>query len=385
MPWEEATRMEQRERFIGDLDSCLYSMTELCDRYGISRKTGYKWAQRYVSEGIVGFQDRSRAPRSCPHRMAQETSEALLELRRSHPTWGPRKLLAWLLKREPEVSWPAASTVGDLLKSHGLVSSRRRVARRSPPAGGRRLSEAAAANQVWTVDFKGQFRTGDGRLCYPLTLADGFSRFLLGVEGLDSVAASTAWPVFERLFQEHGLPEVLRTDNGSPFASGTAVAGLSRLSVQWIKLGIRPERITPGHPEQNGAHERMHRTLKAETARPPAESRPAQQERFDRFRRLYNEERPHEALSQRCPCELYESSPRAYPSPVPEPEYPGHFEVRSVRHRGEIKWQGGYLFLSESLEGERVGLEETDDGIWSVYFGPVLLARFDEQEKKLCG
>src|SRR5215204_4805008 len=217
MPWEEATRMEQRERFIGDLDSCLYSMTELCDRYGISRKTGYKWAQRYVSEGVVGFQDCSRAPRSCPHRMAQEISEALLELRRSHPTWGPRKLLAWLRKREPEVSWPAASTVGDLLKSHGLVSSRRRVARRSPPAvGGRRLSQAAAANQVWTVDFKGQFRTGDGRLCYPLTLADGFSRFLLGVEGLDSVAASTAWPVFERLFREYGLPEVLRTDNGSP-------------------------------------------------------------------------------------------------------------------------------------------------------------------------
>jgi hypothetical protein len=191
--------------------------------------------------------------------------------------------------------------------------------------------------------------------------------------------------VFERLFREHGLPEVIRTDNGSPFASGTAVAGLSRLSVRWIKLGIRPERITPGHPEQNGAHERMHRTLKAETARPPAASRPAQQERFDRFRSVYNEERPHEALAQRTPSELYQSSTRPYPVQVPEPEYPGHFEVRSVRPSGEIKWQGGYLFLSETLDGERVGLEEAADGVWSVYFGPVLLARFEEREKKLCG
>lgn len=384
MPWDEAPRMEQRERFISDLDSCLYSMTELCTRYEISRKTGYKWAQRYASEGLEGLQDRSRAPKSCPHRTAEEICEALLELRRAHPTWGPQKLLAWLHKREPAVSWPAASTVGDLLKRHGLVSSRRQVARQCAPAG-RPLSRAAAPNQVWTSDFKGQFRTGEGRLCYPLTVADGFSRFLLGVEGLDSVAESTAWPVFERLFREHGLPEVLRTDNGSPFASGRAVAGLSRLSVRWIKLGIRPERITPGHPEQNGAHERMHRTLKAETARPPAQSRAEQQERFDRFRRIYNEERPHEALSQRPPSELYQSSPRAYPSQVPEPEYPGHFEVRRVRHRGEIKWQGSYLFVSESLEGERIGLEETDDGIWSVYLGPVLLARFEERENKLCG
>lgn len=384
MPWDETTRMEQRVRFVDDLGSCLYTMTELCERYGISRKTGYKWAQRYGFEGIDGLRDRSRAPESCPHRMPEKVSAALLELRRDHPTWGPRKLLAWLRKRQPKVSWPAASTVGDLLKRHGLVREQRHRSRRRAPSGGP-LVEASAPNQVWTSDFKGQFRTGDGRLCYPLTVVDRFSRFLLGVEGLDSVAEATAWPVFERLFREHGLPEVIRTDNGSPFASGSAVAGLSRLSVRWIKLGIRPERIKPGHPEQNGAHERMHRTLKAETARPPAASRPAQQERFAEFRRVYNEQRPHEALKQRTPSELYEPSAREYPSREPKPEYPGHFSVRSVRQSGEIKWQGGYLFLSETLSGEPVGLEETGDGIWSVYFGPVLLGRFDEREKKLCG
>jgi transposase InsO family protein len=238
---------------------------------------------------------------------------------------------------------------------------------------------------VWSSDFKGQFRTGDGRLCYPLTVVDGFSRFLLAVVGLDTVSEAQAWPVFERLFREYGLPEAMRTDNGSPFASICALARLSRLSVRWLKLGIRLERIEPGHPEQNGRHERMHRTLKQETARPPAVSRGAQQERFDRFRSIYNEQRPHEGLAQQTPAELYHPSGRPYPEKPPEPEYPGHFEVRWVRPNGGIKWQGEFLFLSQALSGERVGLEESEDGIWSVYFGPTLLARFDERERKLYG
>jgi transposase InsO family protein len=238
---------------------------------------------------------------------------------------------------------------------------------------------------VWSCDFKGQFRTGDGLLCYPLTVADGFSRFLLGVQGLDSVAGSQAWPVFERLFREYGLPEAIRSDNGSPFASASALARLSNLSVQWVKLGIRLERIEPGHPEQNGRHERMHRTLKQETARPPAASRSAQQERFDQFRSVYNQQRPHEALGQQTPAEFYRPSLRPYPSKIVQPDYPGHFEVRSVRPNGEIKWQGELLFLSEALSGERVGLEETADGVWTVYFGTLLLARFDEKERKLYG
>lgn len=385
MPWEETTRMKQRVRFISDLESCLYTMTELCERYGISRKTGYKWAERYVAEGVDGLQDRSRAPKSCCHGTPEELVAVLVELRRAHPTWGPRKLLAVLRKREPELSWPAPSTVGGILKRQGLVEGGRRRARRSCSHPGRPSVQASAPNGVWTGDFKGQFRTSDGCLCYPLTVADAYSRFLLGVEGLDSVSESQAWPVFERLFREYGLPEALRTDNGSPFASAGAVGGLSRLSVRWIKLGIRLERIEPGHPEQNGRHERMHRTLKQETARPPAASRAAQQDRFDQFRLVYNEQRPHEALALRTPGELYCPSPRPYPSQFLEPEYPGHFEVRSVRRGGEIKWQGEFVFVSEALAGERVGLEEYEDGLWAVYFGSLLLAKFDEQERKLCG
>jgi transposase InsO family protein len=359
-------------------------MTELCEHYAISRKTGYKWSERFVKAGVEGLKDRSRTPKSCAHSVSEKVSERLLELRRSHPTWGPRKLLAWLQKRESETSWPAASTVGGLLKRHGLVEAKLRRRRPWPPSG-RPSVQAPVANAVWCCDFKGQFRTGDGRLCYPLTVTDGYSRFLLGVQGLDSVAESQAWPVFERLFRQYGLPEAMRSDNGSPFASAHAVARLSHLSVRWLKLGIRLERIVPGHPEQNGRHERMHRTLKRETARPPAQSRSAQQERFDQFRCLYNEERPHEALGQQTPVEFYRLSPRPYPSQIPKMDYPGHFEVRSVRSSGEIKWQGRLLFLSEALIGESVGLEESAEGVWSVYFGSLLLARFDERERKFYG
>ena len=246
-------------------------------------------------------------------------------------------------------------------------------------------TEATTANEVWTSDFKGQFRTGDGILCYPLTVVDSFSRFVLVVYGLPSVAGDGVWPVYERAFREYGLPLVMRTDNGAPFASSSAIAGLSWLSVRWLKLGIGLERTAPAHPEQNGRHERMHRTLKAETARPPAANGSSQQERFDQFRRVYNEQRPHEALLQRTPSELYQPAVRPYPKRLPKPEYPGHYEVRYVHQGGEIKWQGGYLFLSEALRGEHVGLEEDDDGVWAVYFGSHRLARFDERERKLYG
>jgi len=383
MPWEEMTRMEQRARFVEEFDSALYTVTELCRRYGISRKAGYKWLNRWGQEGEQGLQDRSRAPKSSPGRTGDSVVERLLELRRKHPTWGPRKLLVLLDKKYPEEAWPAVSTAGDILKRHGLVQARRR--RDRVPIQRGTLTQAKAPNEVWTCDFKGQFRTGDGRLCYPLTVADSFSRYLLGVDGLNSVSTSQSWPVFERLFQEYGLPQVIRSDNGSPFASARAIAGLCRLSVRWIKLGIVPERIEPGHPEQNGSHERMHRDLKQETARPPAANAVAQQELFDRFRHVRNEQRPHEALGQRTPAELYHPSLRPYPSPMPELRYPGHYEVRYVRPGGEIKFRGRYMFLTEALHGERVGLEEFDDGLWSVYLADVLLARFDERDFKLYG
>jgi len=382
MPWSETVEMS-RVKFIAERESGLYDMTELCEKHGISRKTGHKWAGRFDREGVEGLQERSRAPRHSPRQTSLEVRERLLDLRRKHPSWGPRKLLAWLEKHEPGQVWPQASTVGGLLKRAGLVGAcRRRAARVRPVVA---PTEASGPNEVWTSDFKGEFRTGDGRLCYPLTVVDGFSRFVLVIEGLPSVAGAGAWPVFERAFCEYGLPRVIRTDNGNPFASSSALAGLSRLSVRWLKLGIALERIQPGHPEQNGRHERMHRTLKAETARPPAANARDQQELFDRFRQEYNEQRPHEALGQRPPSELYQPSLRPYPGRLPQPEYPGHYEVRSVARGGEIKWRGKFLFLSEALAGERVGLEEYEDGLWAVYFGALHLGRFDEREGKIHG
>lgn len=383
MPWDESTRMRQRARFLLELSSCLYTMTELCSRFGISRKTGYKWADRFAEEESLDLLDRSRRPRSCPHRTPEAVEAQLVELRRKHPTWGPLKLRARLQDQFPEVEWPAPSTIGDVLKRRGLVRARP-AGRTSPRAPLSPLTEATTANEVWTSDFKGQFRTGDRRQCYPLTVVDLCSRYILGIRALESVQGAGAWRVFERLFEEYGLPSAIRTDNGSPFAS-ISVGRLSWLSVRWLKLGIRLERIRPGHPEENGSHERMHRTLKDETARPPAANALLQQVRFDAFRGVYNEERPHEALGQKPPASRYQASSRLYSGKIPEPEYAGHLEVRTVTTKGYFKWRGGEIFVSEALAGERIGLEETADGVWSVSFCTVLLARFDERERKLYG
>lgn len=380
MPWSETTPMRERLRFIVDLERNLYTMTELCEHHGISRKTGYKWAARYVAEGLDGLKDRSRAPKRCPHQTEDRAVKALVDARRKHPRWGPKKLVAWLAKRYPTWNLPAPSTAGDILKRHGLVKPRTR--RRKSPHPGRPKVEVHRPHDLWSCDFKGQFRMGNGRYCYPLTVADRYSRYLLGCEGRESVAYVGARPVFERLFQEQGLPKAMLSDNGTPFSS-TGLAGLSRLSVWWIKLGIQPLRIAPGCPQQNGGHERMHVDLKAETTRPPAAQLGAQQRLFDAFRTEFNDERPHEALDQRTPAEVYEPSPRAYPRRVPEVTYPGHFEVRRVRSDGRIRWQGRFLFISEVLIGERVGLEEVDDGIWSLHFASLQLARFDERDRSL--
>ena len=375
MPWSETVAMS-RVKFIADLGSELYGMSELCGKHGISRKTGYKWKERFTQEGSEGLKDRSRAPKHSPRQTSSEIAERLLELRRQHPSWGPRKLLAWLEKHEPGPDWPQASTVGGLLKRAGLIGScRRRAARAHSVAVAR--TEASGPNEVWTSDFKGEFRTGDGRLCYPLTVVDGFSRFVLVIQGLPSVAAPGAWPMFERAFREYGLPRVIRTDNGNPFASSSALAGLSRLSVRWIKLGITLERIQPGHPEQNGRHERMHRTLKAETARPPRASFRAQQRAFETFRREYNDQRPHEALAYETPASRYEPSPRAYPRQLPPLEYPEHFRVERVYPNGVISFRGTQWYLTNCLAGELVGLEEVDDDRWKVCFGPIELGVFD--------
>jgi transposase InsO family protein len=375
--------MIERIRFWRDYVEGLFGFKELCALYGISRNTGYKLVRRIAEEGLEqGVSERSRAPKTCPHRMDDVLADALVELRRAHPRWGPKKIVGVLEKRLPQYDWPAPSTVGELLKRRGMVHPRRRRPRPGHP--GRGETPMSSPNAVWTADFKGHFRTRDSLYCYPLTVKDGFSRYLLACHSLLSTKHDGVEPVFDRLFREYGLPEVIRTDNGTPFAT-QAMRRLSRLSVKWIKLGIRHELNEPSHPEQNGRHERMHRTLKAETTRPPATNLRAQQRVFDRFRHEYNEERPHEALGQRTPAEFYRPSPRPYPARIPSIEYPAHYEVRLVSRNGGIRWNHGWVRVTHVLAEEYVGLEEVDDGIWSVHFGPVLLGRFHERELRIHG
>lgn len=380
MPWRETCAMDERMHFIVEHQRCELSMALLCDVFGISRKTGYKWVRRYEAEGVHGLSEHSRAPHHHPQALSVDLEALVLAARHAHPTWGPRKLLAWLGAKQPTLHLPAASTVGDLLKRSGLAVPRRRRAHCPPSTTP--FGACHGPNAVWSADFKGQFRTGDGTLCYPLTLADGYSRYLLRCQGLAHPDEAHVWPLFEAAFREYGLPEALRTDNGAPFAS-VGLGGLTRLAVWWIKLGLRLERITPGEPQQNGRHERLHRTLKQETARPPAANLRAQQRVFDRFRTEYNHERPHEALGQRPPATVYQPSAREYVPRLREVEYPEGFITRRVRHNGEVRWRGKLLYVSEALAGEPVGLEQRDDRHWELYFGPVLLGILDDWQGKI--
>jgi transposase InsO family protein len=380
MPWNETSSVEQRRQFIQDYVHGSFTMTELSERYAVSRKTAYKWLERFEGEGLAGLQDRSRRPHTSPSETPPAIVDAIVKLRKRHPFWGAKKLLTVLQERDPRTVWPSRSTVCDILTREGLVTSRTR--RRYPGYGGRPITPMTSPNELWAADFKGQFRTGNRVYCYPLTLTDGYSRYLLECRGLLSTAHEGAQPVFTRVFREFGLPAVLRTDNGVPFAT-TAIGRLSRLSVWWIRLGIYPELIQPAHPEQNGRHERMHRTLKQHTARPPAASLAAQQRRFDAFRTEYNQVRPHEALGLRTPATLYLPSERAFPARLPELEYPAHFELRKVSATGAIRWNWDRVPVSHVLAGEYVGLEEIGDGIWDVYFGPLRLGQMHEKDARI--
>jgi transposase InsO family protein len=369
--------MDQRLDFVFDYQRGLYTMTELCARYGITRTNGYKWLDRFAAEGRPGLADRSRAPRTCPHHTPPAVEQQLVAARRTHPDWGPRKLLDWLGERHPEVPWPAASTVGDLLKRHGLVTKRRH--RRPFHHPGAVAPTTTEPNDLWTADFKGQFKTGDGVYCYPLTMADQHTRFLLACQGLPSIEGTGARTVCTAVFRQYGLPAAIRTDNGVPFAT-SGIHGLSRLNVWWMHLGIQHQRIRPASPQENGAHERMHRTLKASAIRPPRANLAAQQRAFNHFRREYNDERPHEYLRGKPPASCYRVSPRPYPERLPPIEYPGHYLVKRVTNAGTIRFKHKLLFLANPLRQHYVGLEEIEDGIWSLYFNRVLLARFDERE-----
>ena len=380
MPWREASPMTERIRFVLDHKLGVYTMTELCHRYGVSRKTGYKWLRRFEDDGFDGLRDRSRRPHSCPHRTPDECVEAIIEKKKRHPSWGAKKIVPRLKKRHPHLTWPAISTGSAILERHGLVKPKRRSTKRGHP--GRPDTPMDRPNAIWTIDYKGQFKTKNGLYCYPLTVADGHSRFLLGCQGYLSPLQVNTKKTMTAIFREFGLPDIIRSDNGTPFASN-AIGRISRLSAWWIRLGVYPELIEPAHPEQNGRHERMHRTLKAETARPPAGNLSAQQRRFNRFRSEYNEERPHEALGQETPASVYRPSDRPFPEKEPDIEYPGHYEVRRVSRNGGIRWHFNWVNVSHVLEEEYVGLEEVDDGLWNVYFGPVWLGRFHEKELKI--
>jgi putative transposase len=369
--------MEERFKLVQEYKADEESLTEVCRRYGISRKTGYKWLERYQNGGIEGLQDQSRAPHSHPNEVGKEVAEEVLDLRRQHPHWGPAKLRARLQRKAPEVVWPAASTIGEMLKRAGLTVPRK-LHRRATPSPSP-LRQAEGPNQVWCADFKGWFRCGDGSRCDPLTITDGYSRYLLRCQTVEGMNTRSVRGVMEAAFREYGLPEVLRTDNGEPFAS-VGLAGLSALSVWWIKLGIRPERIRPGKPQQNGQHERMHRSLKQATARPPAAHLRAQQRAFDRFRQEYNQERPHAALGMKTPAEFYVVSSRSYPSRLAEPEYPDDWEVRRIRECGRMRWHSASIFVGKSLVGEPVGLEPAGEGRWRVWFFDYLLGMFDERK-----
>jgi len=372
--------VEERARFVLEYESGEINLAELCRHYGIARKTGYKWLERFAADKLEGLQDVSRAARRHPNQTPREIEEQVLELRQAHMRWGPRKLRRYLQERRPGRGWPAASTIGELLKREGLVSARRKR-RRTPPYT-QPFAAAEAPNQVWCADFKGWFRTQDGERIDPLTMTDAHSRYLLRCQAVDKAGTEAVRAIFEAAFREYGLPDVIHTDNGTPFAS-TAIAGLSRVAVYWMKLDIVPERSQPGHPEQNGRHERMHRTLKEETASPPAANRRAQQRAFDRFRQEYNAERPHEALGQQTPSSVYRPSPRAHPERVPPPEYDPGLIVRPVQQHGQFYWRGYEFFLSETLAGERVGLEQLDERYWCVYFAKFPLACVDSEEMAL--
>lgn len=376
MPWSQVDPMQQRMVFVEEARKKRVPFTALCTLFEVSPKTGYKWLNRANEEGKAGLNERSRRPLTNSLAVGDEEIARLVELRTEHPTWGARKLLAWLETNEPWWLMPVASTVTEILKRHGLVRPKRQ--RRHCKAPRSPLAAATAPNVVWSMDYKGDFKVGDGTRCYPLTVTDAYSRMALCCRGLPTTELLPTRKWLERVFSEWGLPDRFRSDNGTPF--GTKLLGpISQLSVWLLKLGVVPELITPGRPAENGRHERFHRTLKKETCIPPAPTMLAQQRRFDHFRDEYNFDRPHEALDQRTPASVHCPSMRPLPTRVEEPTYPLHYDVRKVTAKGQVKWNGGQHFLAETLAGEHVGIVEVDDGCHEIYFASFLVGRLNRR------
>jgi transposase InsO family protein len=379
MPWKGVTVSEQRQRFIEDYLLNYYSVTELADRFSVSRKTAHKWINRYLEQGPAGLGEQSRRPRSCPWQTDPGVADEIVALREKHPSWGPKKLLDVMGRREPTRSVPSIPTAARILARAGLVKPRRRH-RRAHPGCPKTIPQAP--NDIWAADYKGQFRLKNGNYCFPLTVSDLSSRYLLGCDGHPAISLERSFAHFKGLFATYGLPRRIRTDNGVPFASN-ALARLSQLSVWFVKLGIYPELIEPGKPHQNGVHERMHRTLKQEATIPPASSLRAQQQKLDRFRTEFNRERPHEALAMKRPGEVYRPSRRRLPRRIEPYDYPRHYLVRKVSRAGTIRVLRRQVFVSNTLQEDFVGLEEVKDGVYDLYFCFYQIGRYDLRNNKI--
>ncbi len=380
MPWRECSAMEERLRFVARvLDG--EGMSAVCREFGISRKTGYKIFNRYKDDGLDALTDRSRRPVRYANQLPDQIERAIVRLKKDKPHWGARKIRELLVRKfAGDVRIPAKSTVHAVLDRHGLVKRARQ--RRRCKAEGTQLSQAAQPNDLWCADFKGEFKLGNGRYCYPLTVTDQASRYLLACEALELTKEVPVIEAFVRLFKERGLPEAIRSDNGLPFASPNGLYNLSKLSVWWLRLGIAIERIKPGNPQQNGRHERMHRTLKAETTRPSGMNSLQQQARFDAFISEFNDERPHEAIAMKVPAEIYSPSSRAYGG-LPELEYPFHDRDILVTACGRICMMRKKINVSTVLAGQRLGIKEVDDSIWLVSFMHYDLGYIDLEQRTL--
>src|ERR1700723_2912223 len=379
MPWKESRIVDQRLQFLSSYQKEEMSVSDLCREFGISRPTGYRWINRYEEVGPEGLLDLSSRPHSCSHATPEKIENAILSLRSRYPFWGARKLKAKLEQLEPNVEWPAASTFGNILQRAGLTSPKRKKRRTTPYS--EPFSEVTAPNQLWCIDFKGYFSTGDGTRCDPFTITDAHSRCLIRCQTVSRMDFDQVRAVCEAAMREYGMPLRIRTDNGAPFA-GVGLLGLSKLSLGWMKLGIVHERIQPGRPQQNGRHERMHRTLKEDTAKPPARTVTAQQKKFDRFRLVFNHERPHEALANETPGSIYVPSTRLLPSSVASFQYPRSFQTRRVNNSGDISWHKGRVFVSEVFRNEEIGLEQMDEDVPRVFFCNTELGEFNSADMR---
>jgi putative transposase len=381
MPWNTRSHLDERMHFVSRAQSG-EKVTDLCKEFGISRKTAYKFMGRYATHGPSGLHDVSRRPHHCPNETPEEIKSLILRTKQDKPTWGAGKIREWLVRKDPDLKIPSRFTVHEILNRYDLVAKRPRGRRKNVATMFRTpLVTSKNPNDVWCADFKGQFQLGNHRYCYPLTISDHFSRYLLACESLEDTKGAGAMPVFEAAFAEHGLPDAILTDNGPPFGS-CGLLGLSRLSIWWMRLGIKINRITPGHPEQNGRHERMHLTLKLETTRPAAGNFLQQQEKFDNFMEIYNTERPHESLSMGVPKEFYKSSLRPFPKELPEIQYPLHDSVKMVGGNGTMKIGKLSVHLTDALSYQPVGVREEDLGLWRISFMDLDLGLFDGDEKK---